>query len=111
LSKSAKKDELHIRLSQPAMERLKKLEELSGFRGSRLIEEIIMAVYDVLHNYAEFDLRMDEAVSDKNMDVVAILLMFAKAMETILERVGYSKLLEELEKEEEKLEKKSLKKK
>ena len=108
MPKPAKKDELHIRLSQPAMERLKALEELSGFSGSRLIEEIIMAIYDILMNYAEFDITSEEVSSDD--EAARISSMFVKAMETILDRIGYSTLYEEMEKEYKKVQKKSRKK-
>lgn len=110
MPKTTKKEELHIRLSKPASERLKELEELSGFSGSRLIEEIIMAIYDVLYNYSEFDLMMADALSNPDADVVAIILMFSKGMETILDRIGYSELLEIQKEERKKLEKKLRKK-
>lgn len=99
-----KKGEIHVRLSRRAYETLQELEEYSGFSGSRLVEEIVLAMDGVMYNFVELALRMEETSSEE--DDFAAMLMFFKAMTTILNRVGYSELYEEIEEERKKERKK-----
>lgn len=94
------KGELHVRLSTKAYETLQELEEYSGFSGSRLIEEIVLAIDSVLQTFAEFAVTMEEVESSTG--ALTGLGIYIGALTSILDRVGYSEVYEEVKEDREK---------
>jgi len=86
--------DIHVRLSERASVTLRELEAVSGFSGSRLIEEIILAVNDVMENYANFEVNLEEKkmTSDES---TAVITTFLTALDTILSRLGYEQVYDE----------------
>jgi len=73
---------------------LKELEKFSGFSGSRLIEEVILAISDVMENFA----NIQAVTEEKNLspgEAIVASSSFETAMETILSRLGYQPFYEE----------------
>lgn len=90
--------DIHVRLSDRAYDALKDLEEMSGFKGSRLIEEAILAVDDVMEYFSEFQINVAEIVEKRQLtpeESIAHFSTFVSALRTILERVGYDVVVEE----------------
>jgi len=90
--------DIHVRLSDRAYDALKDLEDMSGFKGSRLIEEVILAVDDVMQYFAEFQFNVAEIMEKRQLtpeESIASFSTFVSALRTILQRVGYDVVVEE----------------
>jgi hypothetical protein len=93
--------DMHVRLSDRAYDTLKELEEISGFTGSRLIEEVILAADDLMQYLAEFQFSTEELTARGQLTQEAAIISFSTffgALRTILQRLGYEVVFEELSK-------------
>lgn len=93
--------DIHVRLSERAYDTLKELEDISGFKGSRLIEEVILAVSDLMEYLAEFQVGVISTMEERQMtpaESIATFSALMAALYTILNRLGYEEIAKDLAK-------------
>ena len=97
--------DVHVRLSDRAYGALKDLEDVSGFTGSRLVEEVILTTDDLMQYLAEYQFSVQELTAKGHLTQEAAIASFSAffgAFSTILRRVGYETVFEEYSKSKKK---------
>jgi len=90
--------DIHVRLSERAYDTLKELEDISGFKGSRLIEEVVLAASDLMEYLAEFQVSVLSIIEERQLtseESIATFSALMAALYTILNRLGYEEIVED----------------